>query len=250
MKTLKIIVCLTIVIAAIVYAKKVPTDFSSDLAGFLKTKSATASFVNTNGWVIFKGLDAKSQIQLTKADNNANILVNDAKMIKVKGKFTGSLGSVIVGTSASDMKTPTDVVYAGNSKFSIKLKGISVGTIIAKDMKAAFANDLSSAFAGSNAKGISLMTELDIAGASATNRAVIGIAGVPTVLKAVKSKKGKIENVDATLATPAKVGKTKWKAKVAGSGNVTVAKLDDWAAAKKNKNVILAIATTNTVSGL
>ena len=250
MKTLKIIVCLSIVVAAIVYAAKTPTDFSADVAGFLKTK-ATVAVTETNGWLIFKGMDAKSQLQLTKADNNANILLDNGKMVKQKGgKVTGALGSILVGTSASDMATPTDVVYAGNDKFSIKLKGISVGTVIASSMKMVFVNGLNGTLAGGNAKGLKVMTELDLAGADAANRAVVGLATVPTVIKMVKSKKGKIEWVDATAATPVKAGKTKWKAKVAPSGDVQVADLAAWAEAKKNKNVTLVGPATNVVSGL
>ena len=239
MKTIKIIVCLTIVVAAIAYAAKIPTVFGPGVEGFLKTKAPAASYTNLNGWVIFKGLDAKSQVQLTTADLNANILVNDAKLIKQKGKIFGDVANILVGTSASDMADPTDVVYAGNEKFSVKLKGINVGTVMATSMKLVLVNDLSGKLAGTNLKGIKVFTQDGGIEGTVAAPVVIGDANLPTMLKLVKAKKGAIGYVDATLATPAKLAKTKWGAKVASAGAVQVAALADWAEAKKNKNVTL-----------
>ncbi len=237
MKAIKIMICVTLVVAALLYAGKTPTVFNADVEGFLKTKAAGATWTNLNGWLIFTGLDAKSQIQLTKADNDARILVNDAKQIKQKGKIAGNLGDILVGTSASSMATPTDVVYGGNAKFSVKLKGVNLGTVIAKDMKMVLVNSLNGVLAGDNAKGIKVMTQDgDLAGADSNNVAVVGLAAVPTKLKMVKAKKGKVEYVDAYQATAAKVGKTKWMAKVAGTGDVKVkaGQFDVAKSAKKN----------------
>ena len=113
-KSICIAICSTIFLSSILYAAKVPTVFSPGLEGFLKTKAPAANYTNLNDWVIFTGLDAKSQIQLTTADLDANILVNDAKLIKQKGKIAGSLANILVDSSASEMADPTDVVYAGN----------------------------------------------------------------------------------------------------------------------------------------
>jgi len=236
MKALKIIVCLTIVLAAVLYAAKVPTDFGGGLKGFLKTKAAAAAYTNINGWIIFTGLDAKSQLQITEATAVEGIIVNDAKQIKQKGKITGQINNIIVGTATTpfDPANPT-YTLAGNAKFSVKLKGVNVGTVLAKDMKMVLVNDLNGVLAGNNAKGIKVMTQDgNLAGADAANRAVVGLATVPTMIKMVKAKKGKIEYVDAKEATPAKVGKTKWMAKVAPTGDVLVKSVADWNAKSKN----------------
>ena len=56
----------------------------------MKIKAPAAAFTNIGEWVVFTGLDAKSQLQITKADG-ASILINDAKMIKQKGKIAGTV---------------------------------------------------------------------------------------------------------------------------------------------------------------
>ena len=248
MKTIKIIVCLTIVVAAIAYAAK-PLDIdTATLKGYVKTKAAAAAWVETNGWFVFTGYDAKSQIQVTAADG-ANILINDAKMIKQKGKISGSLSNIVV--ASADALLPNGNIdltkLAGNAKFSVKLKGINVGTVIAKDMKMVLANGIFGKVAGGNVKGLKLMTQDGTIEGTPATPVVIGDAAVPTILKMVKAKKGKIGYVDATEATPAKVGKTKWGAKEASNGEVLVKSLADWAEEKKNKNVTL---TTNVVTSL
>jgi len=239
MKTLKIMICASIVIVALVYAKKVPTVFSAKLEGFLKTKAAGAAWTNIDEWVIFTGLDAKSQLQLTKADG-ASILINDAKQIKQKGKIAGDLNNIIVGAPATPILDPLNpvFVYAGNAKFSVKLKGVNLGTVIAKDMKMVLVNSLNGKLAGTNVKGIKVLTQDgDLAGADAANRAVIGGIVPETKIKMVKAKKGEIGYVDATAATAFKPGKTKWKAKIQSAGDVlvTAGQFD----VAKSKNVTL-----------
>ena len=207
-KIISITITATIAISLIVYAAKVPTIFGSGVEGFLKTKAVGASWTNVNGWVIFKGLDAKSQIQLTKA-NGASILVNDIKQIKQKGKITGDLANILVGTSASDMADPTDVVYGGNKKFCVKLKGVNLGTVISKDMRMVLINSLNGILAGNNVKGIKIMTQDgDIMG-TPERYAKIGLPEVPTTVKTIKLKKGCIGYLDLLDANPAKPGKTK-----------------------------------------
>ena len=249
MKALKILVCITIVLAAVLYAAKTPTDFGGGLKGFLKTKAPAAAFTNQDGWIVFTGLDAKSQIQITEATAVKGIVVNDAKQIKQKGKISGDINSIVVADNVPvivDGKIVNGVTLAGNEKFSVKLKGINVGTVLASKMKMVLVDSLSGILAGNNAKGIKVMTQDgDLAGADAANRAVVGLTDVPTMIKMVKAKKGKIEWVDATAATPAKPGKTKWMAKVAGTGDVLVKSAADWNA--KSKNVTFTGATTNSL---
>ena len=234
-KVLSIAICLSIVIAAVVYAAKVPTDFGGGLKGFLKTKAPAAAFTETNGWVVFTGLDAKSQLQITEATAVKGIILNDAKIIKQKGKISGNIDSIVMATTASSVIDPSVVIatLAGNDKLSIKLKGINVGTVLAKTMKMVLVNDINGAIAGTTAKGVKIMTQDGNIAGDATERALVGaydiaIAGVETTvpvattIKAIKAKKGSIGYVDALNATAAKAGKTKWIAKVASSGDVLV----------------------------
>ena len=240
-KSICIVIFSTILISSILYAAK-PLDIDTPtLKGFIKTKDSK-EFVETNGWIIFKGLDAKSQIQITEA-NGANILVNDAKMIKQKGKVSGNINNIIIGTSESDMADCSDLVLAGNEKFSVKLKGINIGSVVAKDMKMVLINDLSGCLTGTNPKGIKIMTQDGGIEGTEANPVIIGaywcnnnLIEVPTKIKMVKAKKGAIGYVNACNATPAKIGKTKWGAKVQSSGSVCVRRLSDWMTPSKMKN--------------
>ncbi|MCK5851698.1 hypothetical protein KAH27_01605 [bacterium] len=238
-KILSIAICSAIVIAAVVYAAKPLSIDTPQLKAYIKTKAAGAAWMQTNDWFVFTGYDAKSQIQIVDAQG-ANLLINDIKLIKQKGKVSGNIENIIMGTSATPILDPANPVFvlSGNDKLSIKLKGVNVGTVLATKMKMVLVNGLDGLLAGTNPKGVKVMAQDgDIAGASAANRAVIGTAIVPTMLHSVKAKKGMILNVDATEATPAKAGKTKWTAKIAGAGDVQVKSLADWST--KNKNVTL-----------
>ena len=208
-KSIYIAICSTVLLTSSLYAAKIPTEFGPGVEGFLKTKAPAANYTNLNGWVIFTGLDAKSQIQLTTADLDANILINDAKLIKQKGKIAGSLANILVGSSASDMADPTDVVYGGNKKFSVKLKGVNVGTVIAQTMKLVLIKDLSGKLAGANLKGIKIMTQDGGIEGTVANYVKIGLPEVPTVVKIIKAKKGCINYLDLMDARPVKIGKGK-----------------------------------------
>jgi len=253
MKAIKIIVCLTIVVAAIAYAGATKTEFAG---GVLISKGA-ATVGETNGWLVFAGMGEKDQVQIT-GTVNPNISMDGGKMIKQKGKVTGLISNLIVvatGSTAADaIADPTKL--GGNEKFQVKLKGFQIGTVLAKTAKQYQVASIFGAAAGTGAKGIKIMTMDKAAGdiqGTATERVVIGgyrnetnLVPVTTMIKLIKAK-GKIGYVDATLATAAKAGKTKWGAKSPSDGDVLVKSLADWAEAKKNKNVTLA---TNVVSGL
>ncbi len=214
-----IAICSTILLSSFLYAAK-PLDIDTlTLKGFIKTK-ASKEFVETNGWIIFTGLDAKSQIQITVA-NGANILVNDAKMIKQKGKVSGNINNFIIGTSASLMADTNDVVYAGNSKFLAKLKGFNFGNIIAKEMRMAYFNNFCGTLAGTNPKGIKIMTQ-DGGIVGTSNRfAKIGLPEIPTMVKMINLKKGGcIGYLDLMDASPSKPLKSKNKCRLRCCGPI------------------------------
>ncbi len=252
-KVLNIAICLSIVIAAVVYAAdKIPISMAG-LTAELKT-SVGATVSETNGFVLLSGMGDKDSLTITGVDNVKGIVMDGGKMIKQKGKINGYIDNIIFATEAPSITDPTLIVatLAGNEKLSIKLKGISVGTVLAKQMKLVLVDSLSGAIAGNNAKGVKIMTTTDIAG-DVTERLLVGAydynvgAGemnipVATKIKSIKAKKGVISYVDALNATPAKPGKTKWSAKVAGAGDVEVASLADWST--KNKNVTLVQPVT------
>jgi len=247
-KVLNIAICLSIVIAAVVYAAdKIPISMAG-LTAELKT-SVGATVSETNGFVLLSGMGDKDSLTITGVDNVKGIVMDGGKMIKQKGKINGYIDNIIFATEAPSITDPTLIVatLAGNEKLSIKLKGISVGTVLAKQMKLVLVDNLSGAIAGNNAKGVKIMTTTDIVGdaGGTTDRLLVGAYDysgdleikVDTKLHSVKAKKGMISNVDAMNATPAKAGKTKWSAKILGAGDVEVASLADWSS--KNKNVTL-----------
>ena len=255
-KVLNIVICLSIVIAAVVYAAdKIPIS-AAGLTAELKT-STGATVSETNGFVVIQGAGPKDSLTITAANMpNGGIIMNDAKIIKQKGKFFGYIDSIVMATEAASILDPSVVIgtLSGNSKLSIKLKGITVGTVLAKDMKLVLVDNITGAIAGNNAKGVKIMTSLSIEG-SATEDVLVGAydiiptgssvevnVPVATTIKSVKAKKGAIGYVDALNATPAKLGKTKWTAKVASAGDVEVAAVADWSS--KNKNVILVQPVT------
>ena len=254
-KVLNIAICLSIVIAAIVYAGTTKTDFDKGgLKGQLKSKGA-ATVSETNGWVVFANMTDKDQVIITAASNVKGVIMDNGKMLKQKGKISGTIDNIVIATQVPDITDPDNIVttLAGNEKLSIKLKGINVGTVLAKTMKMVLVNDISGAIAGTATKGVKIMTQDGGIEGDATEDVLVGaydyaVGGsevnipVTTMIKAIKAKKGSIGYVDATEATPAKVGKTKWIAKIQSAGTVHVKNTADWSS--KNKNVTLDTIVT------
>lgn len=252
MKTLKIITCVTIIVASLVYAGTTKIDFNlAGLTGQLKTKGA-AIVTETNGWISFTGMGTKDQVIITAASAVKGVHMDGGKLIKQKGKITGNIESIVIATAAPDITNPNNIVttLAGNDKFTVKLKGVNVGTIIAKTMKMVLVNDINGAVGGTTAKGVKIMTQDgDIAG-DAMDDALVGgydyaVGGVEqtipveTKIKTIKAKKGAIGYVDAMNATAAKPGKTKWIAKVPSVEDVLVTPGQFDVAKSLKKNVIL-----------
>ena len=228
---MKIISCVLFILATVLYAAKDPIDFGGGLKGYLKSKT-TVTVTNKNGWIIFTGMNSKSQIQITEANNVTGILVDDAKQIKQKGKITGFIKNIVVASADALLANGSiDLTkLGGNEKFTVKLKGMNVGTILAGEMKMVYVSGLNGGIAGTNAKGIKiLMQDGDLAGigTDTNDYAFVGLDAVPTMIKIVKAKRGKIECVDARAATPAKPGKTRWIAKE-GCCCILVKNPDEW----------------------
>ena len=256
-KVLNIALCLSIVISAVVYAAtKIDFDLGG-LTGQLKTKLA-ASVTETNGWVVFSDMGEKDLVTVYAVDNVKGIVMDGGKLLKQKGSIVGNIDSIVIAQEAPSIVDPSVIVstLAGNDKLSIKLKGISVGTIIAKNMKMVIVNDIDGALGGTLAsgKGIKVLTTGDIAG-DATERMLVGaydynVGGedinipVATMIKSIKSKKGAIGYVDASNATAAKPTKTKWIAKVPSNGDVLVAAGQFDAVKSLKKNVVLTEPVT------
>lgn|GEM_PF-1185244 len=230
MKTLKILGCIALIAAAVVYAAKVPTVFGPGVEGFLKYPKSVVpvpTYTNVGNWVIFNGTDAKTSIQFTKLDN-ANLLIYPTiKGISVKlpKGYVGVASNVLFGTSTA---TPdTDWIPGGNYKLNVKLKGINVGTVAGTQLNVVQVQSLFGGFAGkrtnpNNAKemGVGFTAFGGIRGADGTQRVLFGnIWGIPTQVKGVSAKDkviGQIQWVDARqCGVPAgKETKIKWTAKV------------------------------------
>jgi len=230
MKVVNIIACCALVIAALVYAGATPEVFAPGLEGFVKSKGAPAwsqTNIDAQTFVVFTGMTANDQLQLTKADG-VSIIINDAKQVKQKGKVAGDIPTLVVGTAIDAL--------GGNEKTMIKLKGVNVGTVLASTLKMVQVNSLYGGVAGSGAKGLAVSTTLDVAPAiGGAARVFVGTPGNVTMIKGIKAK-GKIEYVDALNSVAAKAGKTKLSAKVAPTGDVLV---QAGQYSPKSKNVIL-----------
>ena len=136
MKTFKLIACIAVVVAALVYAGAPPIVVGG--LSFVAPKS-TGSITTTNGWIVIKGYDEKTTIQLDKTSAKPAgqcIVIQTAKALKGSRKDTvdGNLAQVVYGLFATGaegdysqltLSTPTKA-------FAVSLKGITVGTVIAK----------------------------------------------------------------------------------------------------------------------
>jgi hypothetical protein len=159
MKMVKLIACFALVVAALVYAGGVIQTVPSGLA--FVTKYPTTIVSETNGWVIIRGSgdSLKETIGLASklADGSAApgptgqcLVIECAKGLKgsrkdlidghfsevVYGVFTNADGTDAVGDySKLTLNDPTlqvDSALKPGKSFSMKLKGVTVGTVIAK----------------------------------------------------------------------------------------------------------------------
>lgn len=190
MKATKIIVASLLVIAAIAYAAKTPQVFCEGLEGFSKpavTPIVTFDEETGTTFVDFgTQLGDKGQVQFTMANGNIVVKADTGKAIAQKG---GKVSGVING------------VYSGFNGVALKLKGITVGTVVCAGLKSAqVANISGSVQAGVFAKGTALKAVGKIEGEVAGN------------FKSIQC--GQFGEVEGTgITTPKKVA---FKAKQAG----------------------------------
>lgn len=233
MKANHLLANLLLLAAALVVAAKTPTVFGPGVEGYLKfPKSVTPvpTFIATNGWVVFQGSDAKTSIQFTKLEGANLLIYGSIKGISYKPAVKGAIGiasNVLFGASTS---TPdANWTPGGNPKLTVKLKGVTVGTVAATDVNLVQVQNLGindhdlfcGGFAGKRMlngkeKGAAIMTYGDIRGADPSNRVYFGHAGWPTtVVRGVKAK-GMIGCVDLRLCgvPPGKQGKVPITGKV------------------------------------
>lgn len=217
MKATKIIIASLLVIAAVAYAKKEPVKFlPGQLEGFTKPADAKYTVVTNEVGVIevdfADSLGEKGQVQFTIA-NGENIYIKAAK-----GKAIAQKGGKVAGTIGT--------VESGFNGVALKLKGITVGTVVAT---------------GAGLKSAQV--------ANITGGVDAGNFGKGTALKAAKGKvdgylKGSFKSVQANefgkdvdglgITTPKKVN---FKAKVAG-GQITVSKDLEGKFKSKNVNIV------------
>ena len=194
MKATKIIIASLLVIAAIAYAAKTPQVFCEGLEGFSKPVVTPVVTVDETGCTIVDfgtQLGDKGQVQFTTANGNIFVKAAAGKAIAQKGgKVTGTINGV----------------EAGFNGVALKLKGITVGTVVAAGLKSAqVANITGSVNAGNFAKGTAL---------KATTKVEGEISGV---FKSIQA--GQFGEVWGTgITTPKKVA---FKAKQAG-GTIVV----------------------------
>jgi hypothetical protein len=257
MKTLKILGCIALIAAAVVYAAKTPTVFGPGVEGFLKyPKSVTPvpTYTNLNGWVIFQGTDAKTQIQFTKLEAANLLIYGTMKGISYKAAVKGTIGqasNVLFGTSTS---TPDqNYTPGGNAKLNVKLKGVNVGTVAATDVNQVQVQNLFGGFAGKRTlngkeKGAKFTAFGGIYGVDGTDRVYFGKAGWPaTIVNGVTAKDktiGRIQWVNAALCgvPTGKEGKIKWTAKVLNTAGADILVATPNPFSTKSKNVTFTAA--------
>ena len=154
MKATKIIVASLLVIAAIAYAAKTPQVFCEGLEGFSKpvvTPEVTFDEETGTTYVDFgTQLGPKGQVQFTMANGNIVVKADAGKAIAQKGgKVSGTLNGVVSGFNG----------------VALKLKGITVGTVIGAGVKSAQVANITGSFdAGAFAKGTALKATTKVEG--------------------------------------------------------------------------------------
>ena len=208
MKATKIIVASLLVIAAIAYAAKTPQVFCEGLEGFSKPEVTPVVTVDETGATIVDfgtSLGDKGQVQFTTANGNIVVKAAAGKAIAQKGgKVTGTINGVETGFNG----------------VALKLKGITVGTVVAAGLKSAqVANITGSVDAGNFAKGTAVKATTKVEGT------------FKGVFKSIQA--GQFGEVEGTgITTPKKVA---FKAKQAGG---TIVVTPGLVYTSKNVNVV------------
>jgi len=228
MKYVKVIACLAMVLAALVYA-----GTWSDFGINVKTKAAYDVNQVTNNagiWLVATGGTDASKIQfLGGTAAGTHILLDKVGAVSAKG--ITDVGTIAVGTlsgaPANGSLAGFFAVYqpAGGPKgVAFKLKGVTIGTVLAGTLKGVSAASIGNV-AGNSSKGsgIGAVTTVGgLFGAPGNQKyGYIGTPGIPTKVKGLKCK-GTAGNV-VLYATPGKTGKTKLAAKGGAAGDGVIA---------------------------
>jgi uncharacterized protein YwbE len=256
MKALKFALCMVLVASAVLYAAKNIMGPTMDGLVFVSNDAGTTlEEYTTNGmhWIVIAGGGPKTKITIDGKQGTSpagqNIVINDCKMVKGK-KITGNINNMLFGVfSPVGTFDPADLGIMTN--FSpgncgqVKLKGVTVGTVLGADMKKVMADAVRNVAtdSGFKGKGVTVQTKVgNIGGDPGDN----GWLGVPPDLQPIaaladysdgclikKAKaKGAVDNLDI-YASPAKPTKSKLQGKVPGVVTVFNTAATDW----KAKNV-------------
>ena len=251
-------VCLIIVAASLVYAAKNVLGPTSEGLVFVANDPGMAleEYVVTNGvgiktWVVITGGGPKSKLTLDGKDGaspqEANILINQAKMITAKKVF-GSIENLIFGVfSPVGVFNPEHLGvmtnYSPGDGLIVKMKGVTVGTVIASDNKMVqvdaiekFATD-----SGFKAKGAKVMSYAgNVGGPDDANKGWLGVPpemqpiaaladyGPGCQIKMVKAK-GAVDALEVYASGIEKSGKPKSKMMAKpGGGTVDLINQTGW----------------------
>ncbi len=226
MKVLKIIACLLLIVSAMAYALS-----WQDFGIAVKTKTVYDVVQVTDGsganWLVATGGDVKSKIQfLGGTTPDTKILLDNVGAVSAKGitdvdtLAIGTVSAVPDGSLADFMAkyqpngTPKGVAF--------KLKGVIVGTVLAKTLKNVAALNVGSV-AGGNPKGVNIVAAGSLGG-KIDDTSVFAYIGVPAGVKpdlvtTVKGLKAKQTAANMIIyAGAAKPAKTKIAAKQGAAG--------------------------------
>jgi len=219
MKKLIIIALALVTVSA--FAKKLPIEFAPGLEGFCgkSTPVVTVGTIEfTNGTTVvevplvtFSGTTAKDTLQFTKVDPGFAIEVTSPlKAVGLRKLKQGSFAQIKV---------------VGDAKFQVRLPGFTIGTIIARELKAIQCLSVLNCIDATTPKGITVKTKGTVSGC---------IEGVIKTLSA-----NKFGQVDATSATAVKPGKTRISAKLPqDAGNTFIVVPGQFSPKSKNVNLV------------
>ena len=245
MKVIKIIVCLTIVVAAIAYAGGNIIDIGGAEWGSkeeLKVEVVTDTDSGQKFYLLTGG-NPKTKLAAKKIPvGNINIVIDAAKMVQTV-KATGSISNIIAGT----VDTTSFVMDASSNKSGsvvanltlgtldmVKMKGMGVGTVLAKGMKMVMADSVENVAtdAGFKGKGIKIMSKVGAVGAGSNTWVGIATGGAVSLadvtadkckVKMIKAKAAVDVTLNASGLGSADKPKSKVMAKVAGTTYIPVA---------------------------
>jgi hypothetical protein len=256
MKTLKFALCLALAASAMLYAAKNIMGPTQDGLVFVSNDAGTTlEEYDTNGmhWIVIAGGGPKTKITIDGKQGTSpagqNMAINACKMVKGK-RVTGNINNLLFGVfSPGGTFDPAALGnmndYSPGECVQVKLKGVTVGTVIGADMKKVLADSVEKVATdtGFKGKGVTVQTKVGNIGGSPSDTGWLGVPpdlqpiaaladyGPGCLIKAAKAK-GAVDNLDI-YASPAKPQKSKLQGKIPGVVTVHNTAATDW----KAKNV-------------